>query len=266
MVERPYLAFLANITPADLKPYAHRGANLWGDGFLARFAFITPPEHNRGRGRFPPGERIMSQEVLAPLQAWHARLGMPEVTITPVGAGKDGEPTGGYRVEVTPAAPNVCTLGAAVFERYYAYHDALLDVALALNLPDLDGSYVRFSEKALRVAMLLASLENGGAIELRHWAKAQEITEEWRLGLHRLYEQINLVEAPLEKQLTEKILRQIAEHGPLTVRELTQRIWDLSAEMAKNLLKELVAAGELEEAPAGKTTRYRLPTADVAKE
>ena len=54
VVERPYLAFLANITPADLKPYAHRGANLWGDGFLARFAFITPPEHNRGRGRFPP--------------------------------------------------------------------------------------------------------------------------------------------------------------------------------------------------------------------
>jgi hypothetical protein len=263
VVERPYLAFLANITPADLKPYAHRGANLWGDGFLARFAFITPPEHNRGRGRFPQGERVVPAEVLTPLQAWHERLGIPLVTITLVGAGKDGEPTGGHRVEVMPTAPETCTLGADVFEHYYAYHDALLDLALALNLPDLDGSYVRFAEKALRVAMLLASLENGGVIELRHWAKAQEITEEWRLGLHRLYEQINLAEAPLEKQLTEKILRQIAEHGPLTMRELTQRIWDLSAEMAKSLLKELVAAGELEEAPAGKTTRYRLPTADV---
>jgi len=263
VVERPYLAFLANITPADLKPYAQRGANLWGDGFLARFAFITPPEHNRGRGRFPQGVRVVPTKLLAPLEAWHKRLGIPQVTITPVGAGKDGEPAGGYQVEVAPTAPEVCTLGTAVFERFYVYHDALLDLTLAMNLHDLDGSYVRLSEKALRVAMLLASLENGGAVELRHWAKAQEITEEWRLGLHRLYEQINAAEAPLEQQLMGKILRQIAQHGPLTARELTQRIWELPADMARSLLTELVAAGELEEAPAGKTTRYRLPTASA---
>ncbi len=85
------------------------------------------------------------------------------------------------------------------------------------------------------------------------------------MGLHRLYEQINLAEVPLEKQLTEKIMCQITKHGPLTVRELTQRIWDLSTEMAKSLLKELVVAGELEETPAGKTTRYRLPPADVVQ-
>jgi len=265
IVDRPYLAFLANITPADLKPYAQRGANLWGDGFLACFAFITPPEHNRGRGRFPKGVRAMPDAVLVPLQAWHQRLGIPQATITPVAAGKDGEPVGGYRVEVTPLEPEVCTLGATVFERFYGYHNALLDLALAMNLHDLDGSYVRFSEKALRVAMLLASLENKGVIELRHWAKAQEITEAWRLRLHRLYEQINRAEAPLEQQLMEKILRQIALHGPLTARELTQRIWDLPAELAKSLLAELVGAGELEEAPAGKTTRYRLPTADAAE-
>lgn len=204
----------------------------------------------------------MPAEVLAPLQAWHERLEIPQVSITPVSAGKDGEPASDYRVAVTPVEPEVCVLASTVFERFYAYHDALLDVALAMNLPDLDGSYVRFSEKALRVAMLLASLENGGVIELRHWAKAQEITEDWRLGLHRLYEQINAAEASPEQQFAEKILRQIALRGPLTARELRQTIYGLAADLATSLLAELVAAGELEEMPSGKTTRYRLPVAD----
>lgn len=259
VVERPYLAFLVNVTPADLKPYAQRGANLWGDGFLARFAFITPPEHNHGRGRFPGGRRVVPDELLAPLQAWHRRLGIPQVRIVSVETGEGGEAVGDHRVEVTPGAPEVCTLGAGVYERFYAYNDALMDLALTMNLHDLDGSYARFPEKALRVAMLLASLENGGTIELRHWARAQEITESWRLSLHRLYEQITRAAVPLEQPFAEKIMQQIALHGPLTPRELTQRISNLPVELARKTLTELVKAGKLQEVPAGKTTRYWLP-------
>jgi len=44
-----------------------------------------------------------------------------------------------------------------------------------LRQTGLDGSYGRHHEKALRVAALSASWENDGKIELRHWAKAQEM-------------------------------------------------------------------------------------------
>lgn len=260
-IQRPYLAMLGNITPADLKPHARQGSGLWGDGFLARWALVTPPAANRGRGRFPPGTRVIPAALVEPLQDWHQRLGIPQVTIQALSQAKTEQPTG-YEIQVAPFEPQECTLGPEVFERYYAYDNALLDLALELQIHDLDGSYVRFPEKCLRIAMLLASLENGGVIELRHWAKGQEIVEAWRLGLHRLYEQINAAEASPEQQFTEKIMRQVALRGPLTARELRQAIYGLSADLANSLLAELVAAGELEEAPAGRTTRYRLPVAD----
>jgi len=45
VIEKPYLALLANMTPADLRQHADKGNGFWRDGFWARFAFITPPEH-----------------------------------------------------------------------------------------------------------------------------------------------------------------------------------------------------------------------------
>jgi Protein of unknown function (DUF3987) len=42
LVERPYLALLACMTPADMRPLARLGAALWHDGYLARFVFVTP--------------------------------------------------------------------------------------------------------------------------------------------------------------------------------------------------------------------------------
>jgi len=65
---------------------------------------------------------------------------------------------------------------------------------------DLDGSYVRLSDKALRIAALLASLENEGQINLQIWALAQEIAEMFRYNLHELYAQVSSLQEndPLE--------------------------------------------------------------------
>ena len=49
-IQNPYLALLANVTPAYLQPFAGRGAPLWADGFFARFVFLTSPETNRASG------------------------------------------------------------------------------------------------------------------------------------------------------------------------------------------------------------------------
>ncbi len=63
------------------------------------------------------------------------------------------------------------------YEAYYRYHDGLEDLAAASDNEYLDGNYGRFAEKALRVALLLASVQGAEAIGLRHWARAQEIAE-----------------------------------------------------------------------------------------
>ena len=63
--------------------------------------------------RFPRGERILPNALVEPLRRWHARLGQPEVTITPVLDEKD-RPTGRFRVAVQPLSPMTCVLGTGV--------------------------------------------------------------------------------------------------------------------------------------------------------
>ncbi len=109
----------------------------------------------------------------------------------------DGKPTRDFDVNVAAQPPQVCTLGAGVRDAFYRYYTALRSLAAASDNTDLDANYTRFAEKALRVAILLASLDDRGAgpafsgvIELRHWARGQAIAERWRQSLHNLYMQI----------------------------------------------------------------------------
>jgi hypothetical protein len=205
VVDRPYLAQIGNLTPADLKPLARKGAQLWGDGFLARFAFATPPHDEVLTARFPPGARTIPQELTAPLVAWHRGLGLPRVTVEDR-RDASGSPTGEKIVTIGAPEAQTCALGAGVVDALYRYNMALLGIARDSEQTDLDGNYGRLHEKALRVAALLASLENEGRIELRHWARAQEIAERWRLYTHRLYRQVTQPEASAAAETEDKIL------------------------------------------------------------
>ncbi|MFA5388080.1 MAG: DUF3987 domain-containing protein, partial [Candidatus Paceibacterota bacterium] len=150
MVELPYLALLANMTPADMRQAAAKHDAMWNDGFWARFAFVTPPPGtNRSRDRFPEGQRVIPQELTTPLVAWHQRLGVPNVSVSKV-LGDDGKPTGRYEAHVTDNVSLPCVLDPDVSEAFYAYHDGLCDLVDASKVPDLDGNYSRFAEKALR--------------------------------------------------------------------------------------------------------------------
>jgi hypothetical protein len=103
IIRQPYLALFANMTPADLKPFAKRGAGLWGDGFLARFALITPPEGERSRAQFPEGERVPPAELLTSLVDWHKRLGVPTSEIvTTSGQGMGSRLQSGWSHPLTP--------------------------------------------------------------------------------------------------------------------------------------------------------------------
>ena len=78
-------------------------------------------------------------------------------------------------------------------------------LAAASPHDDLDANYARFGEKALRVALLLASVSNHPRVELRHWARAQEITERWRAGLHTAFGLVNEDEPSRAEQAEEKV-------------------------------------------------------------
>ena len=215
LIEGPYLALLANMTPADLKPIAKAGSSFWGDGTLARFALVTPTTPPNF-APFPDGEMVFPDALTAPLRAWHKRLGLPRVDLEDVLDTK-GQPSGRKIAHVTPCQEEACRFGPGVFDAYNAYHRGLLQLVAQSTIEDLDASYARFAEKALRVAMLLASLENGGLIEMKHWARAQLLAEDWRAGLHALIAQLGEASTTSEKaKIEDKFLAAVKKRPGIT--------------------------------------------------
>jgi len=182
LIRNPYLPILGNLTIADLVPFAQQGASIFTDGFLARFATPTPPSGFLGFGRFPNRQRIFPASLISPIQEWNRLLGFPQSEI----ANLKKDPV----LNFEPMSPIRLVIAVDVYEAFYKYHNALRIFILQNTNHDLDGNYARFPEKAMRIAALFASFESSETIELRHWAKAQAITERWRVDLHHLYQQL----------------------------------------------------------------------------
>ncbi len=263
-VDKPYLSLLAILTPADLAYYARPGGALWQDGFYARFAFVAPPPHDRGqRGLFPKGDRVVPKQVVEPLVAWHRRLGMPEVRISR-GRNMGNPPISiGWKVQREELQRTVCTVAEGVQDAYYAYHFALLDIIAGSQQSDLDGNYARLPEKALRIAMLMASLDPScdNRVEMRHWARAQQIVERWRVDLHHL---VNTLDVPLpsrgerdEDRVLRTLERLSAAGQSPTARELRVRMRGLTTPDVERILAALVRNGLATVSNTGRANRYR---------
>ncbi len=245
IVQYPYLAFLGCTTPSDLKNIASPGSPYWGDGFFARYLFAAPPEVDPPTGRFPKGERQIPDSLIIPLKEWHKRLGTPKVEI------EQDDP----KIKLTQ---EVLILNEEVFEGYYEYLDGLTEIIKSNNLYDLDGNYVRFPEFALRISMLFASLGNSNTITRSHWAKAVEITEEFRKSLHYLYEQLGKHKQQDQKTSSkEKVINTLKKKGPLPVREISQQTHLYVNDIQSNL-DILINEGVVEKIPEGKTFLYHI--------
>jgi hypothetical protein len=71
--------------------------------------------------------------------------------------------------------------------------------------------------------MLLASVSGCPSIEMRHWARAQQIVEGWRENLHNLIEQVQSTQqASKESELEDKIVDVLKSIGDkqITVRTI----------------------------------------------
>lgn len=214
LIMNPYLPILGNITIADLAPYVKRGTTLLGDGFIARFATPTPPSDFLSFGKIPNQPRVFPRSLVSPLIDWNKLLGFPEYKII--------ENKGKQVLKFEPLPPEHLKISEETFEAFYEYHNALRIMIWKRQNQDLDGNYARFPEKALRIAALFACFGNSDTIELKHWAKAQAITERWRVGLHEMYAQVTcshqdqstryINQLPIEDQIIRAIsLKKIAD-------------------------------------------------------
>lgn len=267
VIDSPYLALLVSFTPADVAKYAGRGGSLWLNGFWGRFSFACPPPHHLGReARFPDGPCVFPPDLVADLRQWHERLGLPQVEITER-LGEDGKPLKErtWDTHVVHLAPTTCLYTAEVKEAFYNYRSALRRlVGEGFTTTDLDANYGRLPEQALRVAAILGSFENHGMIELRHWARAQEIAEGWRQGVHNLYASIN-VQQDKEGQLEDKILDVYTRLGGATVADLRRYVRNLSVAEATTVSDRLVKAGVLRAVTTRTGTKRYTPREQETK-
>lgn len=190
IIKQPYLPLLANTTPANLRKHANKGGEFWNDGFWARFAFITPPPDGWCTKTMGVGVVPVPPKLTDSLKEWNKRLGVPSCVVEEVEDDK-GKGIGKYKVNRGDLPIHQLMIEAPAYTAYRRYREALREMIANSNNQDLDGSYVRLSDKALRIAALIASLENEGCITFTIWTLAQEIAEMFRRNLHELYIQVS---------------------------------------------------------------------------
>jgi hypothetical protein len=260
-VERPYLALLTSATPHDLAPFLRPGSPWWHDGFWPRFALVTPmSDETPSRAPQPPGKASLPPDLLTPLRSWYHRLGVPKASIEQCLDAK-GKPTGLWRATVEPVSPRPMAMAPGVMEAYRTYNDALLGMVIKGEVKDdLSACYGRFHMKALRVAMLLASLQGLDAIEMRHWAYAQSVAETWRAMLHAIVSTAGSdAEATREERLETKLETFLYRHGAMTARTLGRIIKGYSQREINTALQAMVQAGRIIDAATARSRQYLLP-------
>jgi hypothetical protein len=262
-LHKPYLSLLANVTPADLQPFAKQQSSLWRDGFLARFAFCVPETADAGNAQFPRGQRTLPAQLVRELHDWHIRLGVPTVTISLVLDNKGKPKPGAYRTEIGPLPETTYQLHDATWDAFYAYDAALRSLLKASKAEHLDGCYVRLPGKALRIAALLAALHdvtNHHTIYLNHWQYAVRIVEGWRRDLHRLLRQMHAPTEPVESREARqerRIQEVLRRHGTLTVRGIHVHTKLAYTDIATTC-ETLVGLHILTKHTTGKSVKYGL--------
>ena len=107
------MTLLADLTPADLRPFAHKNSALWRDGYLARFGFIVPADETRSDAEFPREAITYPRHLIDPLRQWHRRLGIPQADLEPI-LDRRHKPTGRYRITIDPLPETTCHIAPAV--------------------------------------------------------------------------------------------------------------------------------------------------------
>lgn len=260
-IEDPFLTIIGSMTPANIRESAKRGSELWTDGFWARFGLICPPRDFIETNTWDMEPMSLPRTLITALQEWHERLGSPDCWIAPL-TKENGDPTGKYQIEREAIKETACSITREAYGGYKRYREALRAMIVASTNEDLDGNYGRLPEMALRMAIVMASLSNNNRIELRHWAKAQELAELLRKNLHELYAQINAPTLPNETQagrLEDEIIKHMKKYPKgITINTLrTSYLKKHSSKQLEELLEAMCRAGTAEMIKTSHAKKYK---------
>jgi hypothetical protein len=149
----------------------------------------------------------------------------------------------------------------------YAFESALIDMIEDGKVPEsLRANYGRLHVLALRIAILLASFDNDGRVELRHWARAQQFADNRRRDLHELYAYVNsnttVSEAAKLEDIILKKMVHLRERGidSITVAVLrNSHMKQIGSQELKKAMDGLESAGLLKKEQSGHTIgKYSL--------
>ena len=246
VINRLGLSIIGATTPAALSLFMNHAR--WETGEMARYILLAPEEaepFSTTTESVPIPETLINR-----LKALYNRLPAP-----PDDSTEDSQPTA---IAASMEAPAI--------EAMNLYRRAMIE--LSDDVPSaLQGNYGRMPTQALKVALLLALIDWAGqaegnplVIRMGHWARAVQITEEWRASLHRTYQDVTRSK---EERLQDEIAHQLRRSpSGLTVRDLQRSTRAPKAKDVQDALNVLTDAGMVA-GIQGRTIVYQwIPTED----
>lgn len=272
VLDMPSLSILGTATPACLKPIMGRESALFTDGFSARIAFEVPSADEVKLQSAPNEECVVPLEIIRSLQDWHDRLGEPTCEIVEkelIDAlegdekkkkAKDGAP---YEIVRGELPQNPVFMPQEVYKAHELYYASLATLIQEYKLDErFSSNYGRLPDMALRVAMLLASLENDGRMDMRHWGRGQQIAEHWRYNFHELIFQLESSAVDGYGALEQLVLDVLSEQKKImSPRDISQKRIQLRAAGApkiREICNELVSDKAIGKQGNGKEALYGL--------
>ena len=233
-----------------MAPHLASNSALWGNGWWPRFAILCPETDRPAWRESQDTDPNKKQALIDVLTAIYTALPGP--------------------VYPEPVAARSVTIDPDAFNAWRRYGKALrYDLQIDGGLPEnLHGLYGRLPTQALKIAILLATIDTPAApaITLAYYARAQAIAETWRASAHRV--QALTIQADANK-MADRIIKTVSAAGGegISAREVRNSMRDVDVWKLETELTSLVNVGELtktERKPGSKggrpTVLYSLST------
>lgn len=210
-VRNAYLTICGPTTPAAMREHLNTPDH-WTNGLFARFLLVSP-DTAPVRVFYPDPFPVPSALAKQLNQLAFERLEQPkESALGP-----------------TPPPPaREAKVDPDVKQHWDNYHAAMFDLISNKNVTErLHACYGRLHEKAIKIAMLLATADwvkmaksNPLVIRSVHWYRAQEMTEGYRASLHRIIEDASTPQESADDILAEKVIARLTTSARNSRREL----------------------------------------------
>jgi hypothetical protein len=237
-VRNPSLSFFGATTPRRMLPHL-RNEIFWQDGLWPRFILLQPHKEPEWTDSADDVLHI-PRELVNGLQRIYRLFPVPSARIV-----KDEDSGTRYVEMANEHGPSHAQLATGVWEAWKVYHKATSHDMRANIDERLRPAYQRFASHAIKAAMLLATMDCESlpvTITLAHYARGQQLAEEWRREMHHLWETQTQTH---QIELSNRILTHLRNYQRATRRDICRAL-KVDTRDVQDCLDLLQQAGEVE--------------------